>query len=88
MNNTQTKPIDTIRLPEGKTCADCRNVNRCASLFGVSASNSECDFHPSRFSEREKVNKYCECSECGGGFFIYKNGEQTCMVCDRPEKPR
>jgi hypothetical protein len=39
-----------MRLPDGKTCADCQHGPRCDALFGaVRRAFSSCDFWPSRF---------------------------------------
>lgn len=41
------------RLPDGKTCADCRHGARCDALFGaVRRQFKSCDFWPSRFSAK------------------------------------
>lgn len=40
-----------MRLPDGKTCADCAHLSRCVALFGVRATNTTCDFHPRRFRQ-------------------------------------
>lgn len=38
------------KLPEGLTCAACRNGPRCDGLFGaVRRAFTTCDFWPSRF---------------------------------------
>lgn len=40
-----------MRLPAGKTCADCLNGPICDGLFGaVKRGFASCDFWPSRFS--------------------------------------
>lgn len=39
-------------LPSGNTCYDCRNFLRCKMLFSCTATNTECDFSPSRFREK------------------------------------
>lgn len=37
-------------LPEGKTCADCRNGKLCDGLFGATRrAFTSCDFWPSRY---------------------------------------
>lgn len=36
-------------LPAGKTCADCWHQKRCTMLFGVTLTNTWCDWAPSRF---------------------------------------
>lgn len=41
-----------MKLPEGKTCADCNNGRVCNALFGaVRRRFTSCDFYPSRFTE-------------------------------------
>ncbi len=38
------------RLPEGKTCADCRFGPKCDGLFGaVRRGFTSCDFWPSKW---------------------------------------
>jgi len=44
------KDKDSMDLPEGMTCGDCAHRRRCTAMFGVSASNTWCDFFPVRFS--------------------------------------
>lgn len=39
-----------MRLPEGKTCADCAHYSRCKAMFGAHDKRTQCDFHPSRFA--------------------------------------
>lgn len=38
-----------MELPEGKTCADCAHVERCAMMFGVKPENTSCGWEPIRF---------------------------------------
>jgi hypothetical protein len=46
---TGTKRFETMLLPDGKTCGDCRHVRRCIGMgFTESASETECDFFPIR----------------------------------------
>lgn len=41
---------EQMKLPEGKTCADCVHADRCEALFGaVRRGFTSCDFWPSRF---------------------------------------
>lgn len=40
-----------MKLPEGKTCADCVHVMRCTIMFGVNPENTSCDFEPIRFKQ-------------------------------------
>jgi hypothetical protein len=49
MNAADAQIVKEMALPEGKTCSDCSNVQRCTMLFGVERDNVECDFWPSRF---------------------------------------
>ena len=60
-----------MKLPDGKTCADCAYYKRCWALFECPADNTECDWAPSRF--RRRVTDLCAhgfprpcsmCSEC------------------------
>jgi hypothetical protein len=37
-------------LPEGMTCADCRHYHFCEQFFSCPATNTNCDWSPSRFS--------------------------------------
>jgi hypothetical protein len=49
-------PSDAMRLPEGKTCVDCRSLGRCRSLVGAKPEWKTCDFHPSRFVQAEEYD--------------------------------
>lgn len=40
---------DSMRLPPGKTCADCRRYTICQWLFACPAMSEICDWSPSRF---------------------------------------
>jgi hypothetical protein len=40
-------------LPEGKTCNDCRHVGRCTTMFGQEATDTACQFIPSRWTLKE-----------------------------------
>ena len=42
-----------MKLPEGKTCGDCKHLAWCTQAYGVKAENTMCDFEPIRFQERE-----------------------------------
>lgn len=47
---TETRDYDAeMRLPEGKTCADCRHFRRCSAMFGAHDKRIQCDFHPRRY---------------------------------------
>ena len=39
-----SKPVD-----DRQVCGNCKHFERCKSLFGCSAGNTECDFSPSKF---------------------------------------
>lgn len=39
----------SMKLPEGRTCADCKWIARCKVLIDCDESNTECDWAPSRF---------------------------------------
>lgn len=41
-----------MKLPDGKTCGDCRHVERCVSMFGHVPSDAYCDWFPRRFAEK------------------------------------
>lgn len=41
-----------MKLPDGKTCRDCRSYSSCLALFSCPPTNTSCDWHPSKFRER------------------------------------
>lgn len=43
------EPRNLMALPAGKTCVDCHFYRHCRELFQCPASNTECDWAPSRF---------------------------------------
>ena len=43
---------ESMKLPEGKTCADCVHCRRCCLIFGGRSNSVECDFYPIRFSQK------------------------------------
>jgi hypothetical protein len=43
----------SMSLPPGRTCADCKRFRRCKWLIDCEATNTTCDWAPSRFVERE-----------------------------------
>lgn len=45
----------TMDLADGKTCADCRHVERCCSIFGQLPEDESCQFFPVRFAPRVEV---------------------------------
>lgn len=40
---------DKMRLPVGVTCGDCVHIRRCTLMFGHTATDTYCDWSPSRF---------------------------------------
>lgn len=52
MNYDPTDP-DKMRLPTGKTCAQCVNIGRCSTLVGAESTDNVCDFSPSRFIQAQ-----------------------------------
>lgn len=55
-NRAEHAVDQSMLLPMGKTCADCRNAERCTMLFGVNLSNTWCDWAPSRFYDKTPAN--------------------------------
>jgi hypothetical protein len=50
MTKVSKTPRDTMRLPEGWTCADCRFFYYCSEFIGPEITgNTTCDWAPSRF---------------------------------------
>jgi hypothetical protein len=46
---------EAMKLPQGKTCADCHFVQRCLGMgFTGSAENTSCDFYPRRFVQAKQ----------------------------------
>ena len=44
------KAFRTMKLPEGKTCADCAHFKRtCSWLLSYSGTETSCDWFPIRF---------------------------------------
>jgi len=41
-----------MKLPIGKTCADCRWYERCKWLISCDPANITCDWAPSRFKQK------------------------------------
>ena len=46
-----------MEIQNGKTCNECIHMERCRSMFGVKASNKECDFYPVRFKEHIRISE-------------------------------
>ena len=40
-------------LPDGNRCSDCIKSNTCCSVFGQKEGNTDCQWHPSRYSPKE-----------------------------------
>lgn len=43
-----------MKLPDGKTCADCDSVGWCKMAYGVKPQNTSCHFEPIRFKQKEE----------------------------------
>jgi len=48
-NEAELKAEESMKLPAGCTCADCRYLRLCTELFEVDETNTHCDWAPSRF---------------------------------------
>jgi hypothetical protein len=48
---------DDMALPSGKTCGDCHHHKFCKQFFGCPATNTRCDWSPSRFFQRANVKE-------------------------------
>ena len=47
LNYDPTDP-DKMRLPKGVTCGDCVHIRRCSAIYGHTATDTYCDWSPSR----------------------------------------
>lgn len=47
----EQKQHDCMKLPVGKTCADCAHDEHCKMLFGITGNETTCDFYPSKFQD-------------------------------------
>ena len=56
MTDQPARSTDDMRLPSGMTCRHCAHFLRCVALFGCEATNIECDWAPSRFTEKRPSN--------------------------------
>ena len=52
MSASEIDYASDMRLPAEKTCGDCVHTRRCVALFGHTATDTVCDFYPSRYRER------------------------------------
>lgn len=52
MKATEREPdyAAEMKLPEGRTCGDCRHARRCFGFGFSKPGRSSCDFWPSRYS--------------------------------------
>lgn len=50
-NDDEQPDNDSMNLPTGKRCKDCKWLYRCRQLFGQKGSASTCDFAPHRFAQ-------------------------------------
>ena len=54
LNYDPTDP-DKMRLPTNVTCGDCTHIRRCTLMFGHTATDTYCDWSPSRFKAAAKA---------------------------------
>ena len=54
LNYDPTDP-DKMRLPVNVTCGDCTHIRRCTLMFGHTATDTYCDWSPSRFKAADKA---------------------------------
>ena len=54
LNYDPTDP-DKMRLPVNVTCGDCIHIRRCTLMFGYTATDTYCDWSPSRFKAAAKA---------------------------------
>ena len=54
LNYDPTDP-DKMRLPVNVTCGDCIHIRRCTLMIGYIATNTYCDWSPSRFKAAAKA---------------------------------
>lgn len=54
LNYDPTDP-DKMRLPVNVTCGDCTHIRRCTLMFGHTATDTYCDWSPSRFKAAAKA---------------------------------
>lgn len=45
-------PTQFPQLPQSKTCADCRWIDRCRPMFGIMKESTECGFEVLRLEPR------------------------------------
>jgi len=48
----ESKEDIAMRLPQGKTCQDCRHVERCVAFGFTHRERRSCDFYPNRFQPK------------------------------------
>ncbi len=72
---------DKAKLPTGKTCNNCVNFSRCYFLCGVFATDTRCDFDPSRFYELQTCPD-CEGSGEVAGDYFSDDGMTICGRCN------
>ncbi len=41
---------ESMTIPNGLTCGECRMFPKCSAIIGVDKDNKECDFFPVKFS--------------------------------------
>jgi hypothetical protein len=63
-------------LPEGATCGDCVHIRRCGAMFGHVATDTYCDWVPSKFRATQPAPQFLATED--GEF----NGNSEIRVCD------
>jgi len=46
---------DDMKLPEGKVAGSCKHFSKCSRMYGCKASDTTCDFSPSRYASKSDV---------------------------------
>ena len=54
LSGTDKKKVQSLWLPEGITCTDCRHFGKCNGIFGTVASDVDCQFYPNRFIAKKE----------------------------------
>ncbi len=54
LNYDPTDP-DKMRLPVNVTCGDCIHIRRCTLMIGYIATDTYCEWSPSRFKAAAKA---------------------------------
>ncbi len=71
------EPPDSLKLPTGKSCEDCRRVERCKIHLGISGHETSCDYDPSRYTVAPR----------NPGAMLVEAQTQRARQADRAPKP-